>query len=244
MKTKSCVPWTVLLVLFSITVSFGFEKDTIATAEGDIILTFIGHSTLMMEHKGLVIHVDPWSRLADYTLLPKADIILITHHHGDHLDTEAIGTIEKNGTEIILTELCRKQTGKGTVMKNGDTLHVAGITIEAVPAYNIQHLRENGQPYHPKGEGNGYVLTLGKSRIYMAGDTENVPEMKALQKIDVAFLPMNLPYTMSPEMVADAAKAFRPAILYPYHFGNTDTNRIVVLLKDEQDITLRIRNMK
>jgi L-ascorbate metabolism protein UlaG (beta-lactamase superfamily) len=105
-------------------------------------------------------------------------------------------------------------------------------------------MRSEGKPFHPKGEGNGYVITFGEKRVYVAGDTENIPEMKKLEKIDIAFLPMNLPYTMTPEMVADAAKAFKPKLLYPYHYGETDTSRILELLKDTKKIEVRIRKMK
>jgi L-ascorbate metabolism protein UlaG (beta-lactamase superfamily) len=129
-------------------------------------------------------------------------------------------------------------------MKNGDVRKVEGIEVEAVPAYNLVHKRDNGQPYHPKGVGNGYVLTFADKRLYIAGDTENVPEMSRLKRIDIAFLPMNLPYTMTPEMVADAARSFRPRVLYPYHYGETDTARIVALLKESRDIEVRIRRMK
>jgi L-ascorbate metabolism protein UlaG (beta-lactamase superfamily) len=129
-------------------------------------------------------------------------------------------------------------------MSNGDSETVHGIEIEAIPAYNIKHMRSGNTPFHPKGEGNGYILTVGDKRVYVAGDTENTPEMKALTNIDVAFLPMNLPYTMTPEMVADAAKAFKPKILYPYHFGNTDTSKLVSLLKDTPEIEVRIRNLQ
>jgi len=128
-------------------------------------------------------------------------------------------------------------------MKNGDVQIIQEIKFEAIPAYNIIHKRDNGQPFHPEGVGNGYILTFGDKRVYVAGDTENIPEMKTLQGIDVAFLPMNLPYTMTPEMVADAAKLFRPKILYPYHYGDTDTSKLVELLKDEQEIEVRIRKM-
>jgi L-ascorbate metabolism protein UlaG (beta-lactamase superfamily) len=176
--------------------------------------------------------------------MPKADLIIVTHEHGDHLDPEVIKTIRKTETEMVLTEICSQRVDGGIVMKNGDTKTVKGLKIEAVPAYNIAHKRQNGQPYHPKGNGNGYVITFGDKRVYVAGDTENIPEMKKLEDIDVAFLPMNLPYTMSPEMVADAAKAFRPKILYPYHFGDTDTSELVELLKAEKDIEVRIRDMK
>ena len=129
-------------------------------------------------------------------------------------------------------------------MKNGDEKTVAGFKIEAVPAYNIVHKRQGDQPFHPKGDGNGYIITFGDKRVYIAGDTENTPEMKKLKGIEIAFLPMNVPYTMTPEMVADAAKAFKPKILYPYHFGNTDTSKLVDLLKGEKGIEVRIRDMK
>jgi len=119
---------------------------------------------------------------------------------------------------------------------------VGGLTVNALPAYNMVNKRPDGLPFHPKGAGNGYIVTFGDTRIYIAGDTENTPEMKGLQNISVAFLPMNLPYTMTPEMVADAVRAFHPRILYPYHFGDTNTSRIVDLLKGE-DVDVRIRKM-
>jgi L-ascorbate metabolism protein UlaG (beta-lactamase superfamily) len=130
------------------------------------------------------------------------------------------------------------------VMKNGEVRRLQGLTIEAVPAYNLVHMRSPGVPFHPKGVGNGYIITFGEKRVYVAGDTENIPEMKKLKNIDVAFLPMNLPYTMTPEMVADAAKAFKPAILYPYHYGETDTSRLVELLQGVDEVEVRIRGMQ
>jgi L-ascorbate metabolism protein UlaG (beta-lactamase superfamily) len=129
-------------------------------------------------------------------------------------------------------------------MKNGDVQTIEGLKIEAVPAYNLVHMRNAGVPFHPKGVGNGYVLTFGDKRVYVAGDTENVSEMKKLERIDIAFLPMNLPYTMTPEMVADAAKAFKPKILYPYHYGKSDTSQLVRLLRDYDEIEVRIRRMQ
>ena len=221
-----------------------FEEDIIKTKTGDLKITFIGHGTLMFTYGGKVIHVDAWSRLADYSRLPKADLILVTHEHGDHLDTKAIGIIRKEKTKVILTKACAEKVAGGIVMKNGDVRTVGGFRIEAVPAYNIVHKRSNGQPFHPKGRGNGYVVTFGKTRVYVAADTENIPEMKKLKKIDIAFLPMNLPYTMTPEMVADAAKAFGPRILYPYHYGQTDPNALVKLLKDFKKTEVRIRKMR
>jgi L-ascorbate metabolism protein UlaG (beta-lactamase superfamily) len=220
-----------------------FEKDVIQTAAGDLAITFLGHGSLMLDFGGQIIHVDPFSRVADYTRLPKADVILVTHEHGDHLDLGALKKVRVAGTAVVLTETCARQVKGGIVMRNGDARTVKGITIEAVPAYNIIHKRGNGQPFHPKGIGNGYVLTFGDKRVYVAGDTENIPEMTALQGIDCAFLPMNLPYTMAPEMVANAAKTIKPKILYPYHYGETDTSKLVDLLKEEKEIEVRIRKM-
>jgi len=137
-----------------------------------------------------------------------------------------------------------KQVKDALVMKNGDVMASQGFTIEAVAAYNLVHMRSPGTPYHPRGDGNGYVITFADRRVYIAGDSENTPEMKAIRNIDVAFLPMNLPYTMTPEMVADAAKAFRPTILYPYHFGETDTQKLAALMKGEKGIEVRIRKMQ
>ena len=239
-----------LLVLFIFAGTFSaaaqprFESDTIPTAAGDLKITFLGHGSLMFEFDGKVIHVDPYSKVADYTALPKADLILITHEHRDHLDMKALEPIRTGKTRIVLTELCAKQLPGGTVMKNGDEQKILGLQIHAVPAYNLVHKRDNGEPFHPKGNGNGYIVTFGDKRVYIAGDTEDIPEMSALKKIDVAFLPMNLPYTMTPEMAARAAKSFKPKILYPYHFGETDTQKLIDLLKDEPEIEVRIRRME
>jgi len=222
----------------------GFEADIIRTSAGELKITFIGHGTLMFTYGGKTIHVDPVSKEADYTKLPKADLILLTHHHGDHLDLKALEALRTEKTEFVMTEICAQQVKGGRVMKNGDVKVMGGLKIEAVPAYNLVHMRSEGKPFHPKGEGNGYVITFGDKRVYVAGDTENTPEMKKLEQIDAAFLPMNLPYTMTPEMVADAAKAFRPKILYPYHYGETDASKLVELLKDANDIEVRIRKMK
>jgi len=221
----------------------GFEQDIIRTSAGALKITFIGHGTLMFAFDGKIIHVDPVSREADYTDMPKADLILVTHEHGDHLDTKVINMLRKEGTQIVLTKACAEQVAGGIIMQNGDVRTVLGLRIEAVPAYNIVHKRSSGVHFHPKGRGNGYVVTFGDKRVYLAGDTENTPEMKRLKNIDIAFLPMNLPYTMTPEMVADAAKAFKPKILYPYHYGQTDPQQLVNLLKDE-NIEVRIRKLR
>lgn len=221
-----------------------FETDTISTSAGDLVITFIGHGTLMMGIGGTTIHVDPWTRLADYEALPKADLVLITHAHRDHLDPGALQIVRAEETVVVMAACCEKEVEGGVVLENGEKTEALGYAIEAVPMYNIEHKRESGAPFHEKGVGNGYVVTFGDTRVYIAGDTENTPEMKALEKIDVAFLPMNLPYTMTPEMVADAARAFRPRILYPYHFGDSDTSKLAELLAGEEDIEVRIRRME
>lgn len=220
-----------------------FQEDLIPTSQGDLRITFIGHGTLMFRYAGKVIHIDPVGREADYSQLPDADLILVTHEHGDHLDPAAIAEIRKDGTEVVVSPSCDGQVEGARVMANGSEATVAGIHLQALPAYNIVNVREDGEPYHPKGNGNGYVLTLGGLRVYVAGDTEDTPEMKALKDIDVAFLPMNLPYTMTPAMVAEAARAFHPRILYPYHFGDTDPNELVRLLAGEEGVEVRIREM-
>ncbi len=219
------------------------EKDVIPTSRGDLEITFLGHGTLMMAFGGKTIHVDPYGDVADYGALPKADLVLVTHDHFDHLDPAACKAVMAPGTTVVAADACRSKLPGAIVLANGESRTVLGLLIEAVPAYNILHKRPDGSPFHPKGVGNGYVISFGDKRVYIAGDTENTPEMKALKGIDVAFLPMNLPYTMSPEQVADAARAFRPKVLYPYHFGDTPTDRIVGLLKGEKDIEVRIRKL-
>jgi L-ascorbate metabolism protein UlaG (beta-lactamase superfamily) len=221
-----------------------FAEDTFQTAAGELRITFVGHGTLMFTFGGMVVHVDPVSREADYSKMPKADLILVTHEHGDHLDPKEIEQIRKEGTEILLTEKCAPSVPGSTVMKNGEVKEAKGLTVMAVPAYNVVHKRPSGEPFHPRGEGNGYVITFADKRVYVAGDTENIPEMKELAGVDVAFVPMNLPYTMTPEMAADAARMIRPKMLYPYHFGKTDTSELVKLLAGEKEIEVRIREME
>lgn len=221
-----------------------FQEDTIQTTAGPLKITFVGHGSLILTLNDKVFYVDPWSKLADYSKFPPADVILITHNHYDHLDPNAIAYIRQEKTRILVSQSCEKTIIDAEILKNGQTKQIAGVEIEAVPAYNIKNKRPDGTPYHAKGDGNGWILTWGQTRVYIAGDTENTPEMKALKNIDVAFLPMNLPYTMTPEMVADAAKSFMPKILYPYHYGNTDVQKLADLLKDSKDIELRIRNMQ
>jgi L-ascorbate metabolism protein UlaG (beta-lactamase superfamily) len=236
-----CILLTALISMIPLFAGYAqkkFQEDVFKTSGGDLKITFIGHGTLMLSYAGKVIHIDPVSMYADYATLPKADLILITHEHGDHLDAKAIQTLTTPNTVVIANPGSAKALPGATVMKNGDTKTISGIGIEAVPAYNLE------KPFHPKGNGNGYVLTFGDKRVFVAGDTENVPEIKALKNIDVAFLPMNQPYTMTPEQVADVARAMRPKVLYPYHFGSTDTSALVKLLKGEKEIEVRIRELQ
>jgi L-ascorbate metabolism protein UlaG (beta-lactamase superfamily) len=220
-----------------------FETDIFYTSAGDLKITCLGHGSLLLALAGKYIYIDPFGKVADYTRLPKADLVLITHEHFDHLDPQALQAMRTAQTVLVVSPACARQMPGCLVMKNGESSTVTGIPIEAVPAYNLVHKRPDGQPFHPKGAGNGYILTLGDLRLYIAGDTENIPEMKGLKNISVAFLPMNLPYTMTPEMVAEAAISFRPKILYPYHFGDTDTAKLVKLLENEPGIEVRIRRL-
>lgn len=217
-----------------------FECDTIKTKDGNITITFIGHASLIIQHKGLVIHVDPWGEQADYSTLPKADLLLITHTHYDHMDKAVIATLSKPSTDLVLNPEGYNKLRHGLLIRNGMAKVIKGVAIEAVPAYNTTKDHER---YHPKGIGNGYILTIAGKRIYIAGDTEDIPEMADLQNIDYAFLPMNQPYTMTPEQVVSAAKMFKPKVLYPYHIGDTDISLLEKLMAGEKDIELRIRKM-
>lgn len=218
-------------------------QDAFPAKDGDVTVTFVGHGTLLLAWGPLVVHVDPVGEYADYAKMPKADLVLVTHDHADHLDPAAIAAVRTPATEVVLTAKGAAKL-KGTVMANGERRVFKGVEVEAVAAYNIRHERAPGKPFHPKGEGNGYVITLGGLRVYVAGDTEDTPEMRALRGIDVAFLPMNLPYTMTPEMVAAAARAFAPKVLYPYHYGDTDPKRLAALLADAKGIEVRIRALR
>jgi L-ascorbate metabolism protein UlaG (beta-lactamase superfamily) len=220
------------------------KRDVIKTSAGDLELFFIGHASLMMTFQGKVIHFDPYGKVANYGTLPRADIIFITHDHNDHFDLEALQSIQKRDTVVILPPICSEKIPEGWVVTNGERLDVLGIDVQVMPAFNMVNKRPDGQLFHPKGIGNGYVLTFGDKRVYVAGDTENIAEMKALRGIDCAFLPMSTPSTMSPEMVADAAKAFKPKILYPYHYKETDPNRLMELMQGVSGVEVRIRRLR
>lgn len=221
-----------------------FEVDKVATSSGELEITFIGHGTLMFTFGGKVIHVDPYSKLADYSQLPDADLILITHEHRDHLDAGAIAALRKSSTVIVANPAAGAKIDGARIMESGQKATVMGLPIEAVAAYNVVHKRDNQEPFHPPGRDNGYVVTFGDKRVYIAGDTENIDEMKSLGPVDIAFIPANLPYTMTPEMAAEAARMINPKVLYPYHYGETDVKKIVELLADVPDMEVRIRSMQ
>lgn len=218
-----------------------FESDLFETERGPLRISFIGHGSLMMEFDYLIIHIDPCSQMADYALLPKADLILITHGHSDHLDKKAISLISKDSTHIICGKSAAGTLPMADCMENGTKRNHHKIRLEAVPAYNttIEHLH-----FHPKGEGNGYVLRMGGMGVYVAGDTEFIPEMESLKNINIAFLPVNQPYTMTIDQAVNAAKAIKPAILYPYHFSDTDITRLVSALEKDTSIAVRIRRLR
>ncbi len=218
--------------------------DHLNTTNGDVIIQPRYHATFVMQWHGLMIYNDPDSPTSLYSGLPRADLILIGHEHNDHFDASAITAVKKSST-VILAPLAvynlsamsphRSQT---TVLANGDTTNLFGIEVEAVPAYNFP---TNQTVYHPPGKGNGYVLSIGGKRIYISGDTQDVPEMRALANIDVAFICMNLPYTMTMEAAADAVRDFRPRVVYPYHYSGSDVNRFKWLVGTDLGIEVRLR---
>jgi L-ascorbate metabolism protein UlaG (beta-lactamase superfamily) len=215
--------------------------DVIKGASSELKVTMVGHASVIFEFGGKVIHVDPFSKMGDYSKLPKADLILITHEHADHLDPAAIAKIRTPKTVVVSSEAAAQGAKAGVVMKNGETKTVAGLKIEAVPAYNLVHKRDTGEPFHPKGRGNGYVITFGDLRVYVAGDTEDIPEMKDLKNIDAAFLPVNLPYTMTGKMAANAVKMIKPKYLFPYHYamGKSQLPDLLALMKDNKAVEIR-----
>ena len=220
--------WFVVLV--ALTAVFAAGPDVIQTSAGDVKITPISHGSVMLEIEGRAWHIDPWSK-GDYSSLPKADVILITDIPGDHMDPKAIAAIRKSSTTIVAPAAVAKTVTDANVLNNGETTTVHGVEVEAVPMYNLKRGPAPGKLYHDKGRGNGYLLTVGGKRIYFSGDTEAVTEMRALKNIDVAFVCMNLPYTMTPAEAADGVKAFKPKVVYPYHYRGSDLDVFAAGLK-------------
>ena len=214
-------------------------SEEFKTKAGALKITPIMHASFTIEAGGQVIQVDP--AMGDFTGAPKADVILLTDIHGDHLDAGNIAKLKKTGTMIIIPGAAQKDVPDGVIMKNGETKTVGAWTFEAVPMYNLKRGPSEGKLFHDKGRGNGYIVTYGGLRIYISGDTENIPEMRALKNIDVAFVCMNLPYTMTPQEAAEGVKAFKPKVVYPYHYGESDLKVFEAALKGT-GIDVRIRN--
>ena len=218
------------------------ETDIFTTKSGKLVAFHaLLHSSIRIEYDGREIEIDPCSNLrghtVDYTAIPMADIILVTHEHFDHYDTVALRQLTSEKTQLVMNKRCVEIYGDGSAMANGDKLQLADdITLDAVPAYNTT---EGHLQFHPKGRDNGYILTIDGLRIYIAGDTEDIPEMAEIKDIDVAFLPCNQPYTMTPDQLVRAAKIIKPKVLFPYHYGETNVTGIPAQLPG---IDVRIRH--
>ena len=197
------------------------EPQVFPTSAGPVKITPLYHATTLIEAGGKIIYVDP-AKPAKLNGLPKADLILITHIHPDHMDPGSIKEISKADTEILAAPSVVQTVTSAKPIANEETKNWQDWTIEAIPAYNLKRGPAAGELFHPKGRDNGYILSYGGKRFYFSGDTEGIPEMRALKNIDVAFVCMNLPYTMPPEEAADAVKAFHPKIVIPYHYRGSD----------------------
>jgi L-ascorbate metabolism protein UlaG (beta-lactamase superfamily) len=209
------------LLFSSVLASAAASTQTFSTSSGPVKITPLYHASTLIEAGGKVIYLDP-AKPAKLGDLPKADLILITDIHQDHMDPASIAAVSKPGTEIIAAPAVTKSVTSASPLANGQSKSWQGWMIEAIPAYNLKRGPEPGKLFHDKGRGNGYVLTYGGKRFYFSGDTEGVPEMRALKNIDVAFVCMNLPYTMPPDETAEAVKAFHPKIVIPYHYRGSD----------------------
>ena len=232
-----------VLVLVAQTAENKLDGDHITASDGDLTIHPINHATFVMGWKGKTIYVDPVGGGKRFDGLPNPDLILVTDIHGDHLEAGTLEAIGGSATIVApaavaekLPEKLRKQT---TVLANGETKSVAGVSIEAVPMYNLTADRLK---FHNKGRGNGYVVALGGERVYISGDTEDIPEMRALKKIDVAFVCMNLPYTMTVEQAAGAVREFKPKIVYPYHYRGSDTEKFKQLVGNDGGVEVRLRD--
>lgn len=221
-----------------------YEVDSFTTKSGKTVkFHALVHASIRIEYDGKEIMIDPVTKLGgktiDYTAMPKADYIFVTHEHHDHLDQEAIKQLTGDKTQLVTNQRCAEMLGYGQVMANGDVLQLSDdIRLEAVPAYNTT---EGHLQFHPKGRDNGFILTLDGLRIYIAGDTEDIPEMAEIKDIDIAFMPCNQPYTMTVEQLINAARIVKPKVLFPYHYGQTDVSDIPSRLKF-MGIEARIRH--
>lgn len=202
-------------------------------------ITFIPihHATFVIETPDAVIYVDPVGDLKLFENLPSPNIIIVTHTHGDHYSKDDIKSLQTKETTIIVPQSVYDDLGEGHVLNNGESTTIKNIKIEAIPAYN---LTKDRLKYHPKGRDNGYVVTVEGKRIYISGDTEDIPEMRELKDIDYAFVCMNLPYTMTVEQAASAVIEFKPEVVYPYHYRNSDVEKFKELVSADKNIEVRL----
>ena len=245
---------TTILAMSILSLFAKADTNDVAAAQTDafeapngktVTFTCIKHASVRIQYDGLEIQVDPVGAkcepATDYSAFPKADLVLVTHEHFDHFDAAAIAALRKDGTAVYANPAVRGMLGFGNALKNGESAKVRDdVAIEAVPAYNTTPGREK---FHPKGRDNGYVLDLGGFRVYLAGDTEDIPEMADVKDVDVAFLPVNQPYTMTPEQAAAAAKTVQPKVLFPYHYSQTPIRKVADLLAGT-GIDVRIRDYR
>lgn len=220
------------------------NTDQIRTLKGDLIVHILNHATFALEWNEQMIYVDPVGPAERFARLNKPDLVLITDIHGDHLSVDTLRGVVTDKTRFVVPpavadQLAEPLRKRSAIMTNGQTETVLGIKIEAVPMYNTTPDRLR---YHPKGRGNGYVLTLGETRIYISGDTEDIPEMRSLKDIDIAFVCMNLPYTMTVEQAASAVREFKPKIVYPYHCRGSDLEKFKSLVGNDLGIEVRLRD--
>ena len=220
-----------------------YETDVFKTKSGKTLkFHALVHASIRLQYDGKEVMIDPVVKLGDktidYSAMPKADYIFVTHEHGDHFDKEAIKQLSGDNTKLVTNKRCADMLGYGKMMANGDVATLDDFTVEAVPAYNTT---EGRQKFHPKGRDNGYIITIDGVRIYVAGDTEDIPEMANVKDIDIAFMPCNQPYTMTTNQLVNAAKVVKPKVLFPYHYGKTDVKEVPAQLK-EDGIDVRIRH--
>ena len=219
--------------------------DSFETDAGKITVHPVAHASFVMETPKGVIYVDPAGDAVQYEGKPAPDLILITHEHGDHYNEETLQAIVADATQIItnpavMGKLSEGLKGRASEVANGGIAEFAGMKIEAIPAYNISDDRLN---FHPQGRDNGYVLNFDGFRIYVSGDTEDTPEMRTLENIDLAFVCMNLPFTMDANAAASAVSEFAPTYVYPYHYrgrdgGTQDPEAFAKMVGNEVEVKL------
>lgn len=220
------------------------QTDTIRTNQGPLLLTPIQHGSLVLSYQGKTLYVDPFSGGENYKKMKDPDLVLITDIHGDHLDKKTLGELNLEGATFIVPAAVKEQLGElelssVNTLANGANTSWNGIRIEALPMYNLP---ETADSRHPKGRGNGYLLTFGDTRVYISGDTEDIPEMRSLKNIDVAFVCMNMPYTMDIDQAAAAVMAFQPEVVYPYHYRGSDVEAFKQKVESQnKNIEVRLR---